>query len=1049
MIKKLIVVFLFFLLAKLSYSQPYYFRHYQVESGLSNNAVICSLQDSKGFMWFGTRDGLNRFDGYTFKVFSHDTQDSFSLGNNFVHSLFEDADGKIWVGTDLGIYIYDPLTEKFAHFKHDRGAAIDNIQADAEGNIWYTALSSLIRYDVKKRQAKNFKKLGTSAIDAIAVSKKGVWIGSSNGDVKLLDPLSGETKGYDVFSSSPIGEAKTITCLLWDEEADRLWIGTSKQGLKMLSYKDGHYRDLIISSDDGQPIYVHDIAKISDEQYWAATELGVFTYSAKDGHITHIKKGESVQWSLSDNATYTICRDTEGGIWIGSWFGGVSYYHKQHTFFEKFSPIKGENSLSGSAVREIKGDNEGNLWIGTENGGLNKMILKSSTFQNFMPLGKPTDLSALNIHGLLVTGDTLWVGTFHQGLNLMKISTGKIFKHYTAGDGINSLKSNFIYTVLRLRSGEVLLATDRGIYKYIFGKDTFTLLEGLPGNIFYTSMYEDKDGTIWAGSWRDGLYYYHPKTGKKGKYSHRDQDQKSISSNRVTYITETSDRQIWVATEEGLCRLDQSTGHFKRYRFYKASQSFLVCTILEDNKQNLWLSTSKGLIKFNPRTSTSRFFGVANGLLSDQFNYNAAYKATDGTLYFGTVKGLIRFNPNHLEEKNYVPPIYFTGFQVYNHELKINEQESPLKKSITFTDTIYLKHNQSTFSIDFAALSYTSPEMTEYAYKMDGLDPDWTYLQTNRKAYFTELPPGNYVFRVTTLNSLSKRVGKESLLFIHIKPPIWASWPAYAFYLMMLIYLIYYLFSSYHQRLREKNRIKLEQLAHRKEEEMYRTKIEFFTQVAHEIRTPLTLIKGPMEKIIKQVEQVPAIEKNLRIMEKNTERLLQLSGQLLDFRKAEAKGFSLNYQRLDMTSFLKEQIERVNPTALELHITVKTNLPKEHLWAYIDIDAVDKIVSNLLNNALKYAASKILVGLFVRDNTFKIEIASDGDLIPHHLRHKIFEPFYRVRGHERSIGTGLGLALARSLAELHGGSLILDAGNKENFNIFVITLPINQEGVES
>ncbi|MEH6308963.1 two-component regulator propeller domain-containing protein [Olivibacter sp. CPCC 100613] len=1045
MIKKLITVFLFCLCVKQLYCQPYYFKHYQVENGLSNNAVICSMQDSKGFMWFGTRDGLNRFDGYTFKVFNHNPQDSLSLGNNFVHSLFEDRIGNIWVGTDLGIYIYDPLTEKFNHFIHHQDAAIAHIQADKKGNIWYTAFSSLVCYNTSSGGIRNFGKLGMSSVDAVSLSQKGVWVGSSNGEIKLLDPASGSTKSFEVFEKKTSIGSRPVTCLLWDDGAERLWIGTAKQGIKLLHPNEGTYQDLLGKSEDQLPIYVHDIKKTDRGQYMVATELGVFIYEDQYKRFVHLKKEDNNQWSISDNAVYTICRDAEGGIWIGSWFGGVSYYHKQHTFFEKFFPQKGENSLIGSAVREITADDYGNLWIGTENGGLNKLSLVNGRFEHFSVEGKRQTLSSSNIHGLLATGDTLWVGTFHQGLNLMRISTGEVFRQYTASEEPFQLGSNFIYTMLRVRSGEVLLATDRGIYQYLFEKDGFQLMRNFPSNIFYTSLFEDQDGTVWAGSWRDGLYYYNPKTGRKGRYSHQPGKVSTLTSNRVTYITETKDRRLWVATEEGLCRLEKLSGEFKRYHFPKSMQSLLVCTVQEDDQENLWISTSKGLIRFNPRTNTSRFFGVANGLLSDQFNYNAAYKARNGMLYFGTVKGLIRFNPRRLQDKSFVPPIYFTGFQVYNKDLAIDQNGSPLKKSITFTDTIILRHNQSTFSIDFAALSYPSPEMTEYVYRMDGLDPGWTYLQANRKAYFTELPPGEYIFRVSTVNSLGTRIGKEAVLAIHILPPFWASKAAYLLYAIFIIILVYYLINSYHLRLREKNRLKLEQLAHKKEEEMYRAKIEFFTQVAHEIRTPLTLIKGPMEKIIKQVNEVPAIRKNLLIMEKNTNRLLELSGQLLDFRKTEEQAFVLMYQRLEVVQFLKDQVERLGPTAMELRIKIKLDVLKEGLWVYVDVEALDKMLSNLLNNALKYAISKIVIRLQKEDRFFRIIIASDGEQIPTHLQEKIFEPFYRVKGNTKSIGSGLGLALARSLAEMHRGSLILDTENNENFNTFVLSLPCNQK----
>ncbi|GAA4801576.1 two-component regulator propeller domain-containing protein [Olivibacter ginsenosidimutans] len=1055
MIRKLTLTCLICFLIKLANSQPYYFKHYQVENGLSNNAVICSLQDSKGFMWFGTRDGLNRFDGYTFKVFRHnilDTADMAGLGHNFIQSLCEDATGRIWAGTDFGIYIYDPLTEGFSAFPYNKNAPIINIRSDTAGNMWYTAdYRTLVRYNLKTKQVHYYDNLGLSSIDALALSPKGIWLGSGTGELKLFDPELEKTIPYDVFNaSSPIRD-KAITSLLWDENHQRLWIGTSKQGIKRFFPKDARYEDLMSTADDGQEIFVRDIKKIGTDQYWFATESGVYIYSDQSRQFIQLKKQDDNRWSLSDNANYSICQDNEGGVWIGSWFGGISYYHEKQRFFEKFFPLNTATSLSGNAVREICEDNDHNLWIGTENGGLNKLAIHDMSIEHFKPDGSRNAISGLNIHGLLVTGDTLWVGTFHQGLNLMRISTGEVFKHYYADEEKNGLKSNFIYTMLRTHSGRILFATDHGIYEYLFDKKKFKLLEEFPEYIFYTCLFEDSEGTIWVGTWRDGLYFYNPSTKKRGVYYYDQQNIHSLPSNRITHIMETSDHQLWAATEEGIGRLDRKNNRFERLNFQHAipGQGVLVLAFLEDDRHNVWISTSRGLILYNLTTGYTRKFTIANGLLSDQFNYNSAYKAKNGMLYFGSVKGLIRFQPDKLQDKVVVPPIYITGFQLYDKDLEINGNGSPLKKSIAFTDSLVLNYNQSSFSIDFAALSYISPDMTEYTYKMEGLEPNWTYLQTNRKAYFTELPPGVYTFKVSSVNSEGKRIGKEATLWIRILPPYWASPLAYTLYFLLLIGIIWLLVRTYHRWVKEKNRIKLVQIAHRKEEEMYRSKIEFFTQVAHEIRTPLTLIKGPMEKIIKQVDEVPKIRKNLLIMEKNTDRLLELSGQLLDFRKTEVKGYKLNYQLTDITKFLRDQIDRIRPTALERKLKIKIDLPKELLFASVDIETLEKIVSNLLNNALKYAAGKIMINLKAQDKIIRIEVASDGDLIPGHLKEKIFESFYRVRGHERYMGTGLGLALARSLTEMHGGTLVLDTQNQENFNTFVLTLPLNQEGFDN
>jgi signal transduction histidine kinase len=407
---------------------------------------------------------------------------------------------------------------------------------------------------------------------------------------------------------------------------------------------------------------------------------------------------------------------------------------------------------------------------------------------------------------------------------------------------------------------------------------------------------------------------------------------------------------------------------------------------------------------------------------------------------------LISFHPDEFVSNNFVSPVYITGFQVYDKELAINKAGSPLQRSITYTNTITLAYNQSSFSIDFAALSYTAPDMTEYAYKMDGLNKDWTWLKTNRKAYFTELSPGTYHFTVKASNSSGIWNSTPASLTIQILPPIWASTWAYLLYGIILITLVMYIVRSYHRRTEEKNRRKLEILEHEKEREIYQAKIEFFTNVAHEIRTPLTLIKGPMEKVMKQIEAVPAIRNNLQIMKRNTDRLLDLTTQLLDFRKTETKGFSLNFVKANMAELLTDAYLRFKPAAEQKKLSFTMEAPTL-FNAYVDIEAFNKILSNLLDNALKYADTRVQIRLVVgseKDSVFMVEVKNDGYLIPYDMKEKIFESFFRIKETGKQSGTGIGLALARSLAELHKGALYLKDPDND-MNVFVLALPVHQE----
>ncbi len=1035
-----------FALVGYAYGQPYYFTHYQVENGLSNNAVLCSVQDDMGFMWFGTKDGLNRFDGYSFKVFHHDPDSPNGLGSSFIRALFVDKHGHIWVGTDQGIFLFDPKSETFTLFHQTIVNEILDIQGDEAGNVWFIDNLTLYQYTVDDDRLTQITHLAQVEISSFCITAMGaVWMGTPQGHLMRHHPVHGIDTTYSVFSHSP----KTISQWIekiYDSGNGDLFIGTAKQGVKVFDTRTGTYRDLLTHDDSGMDIFVRDIMENEPGEYWFATELGIFIYHQGTGEYTNLRKQRGNPWAISDNAIYTLCKDKEHSIWAGTYFGGVSQYAQRNIFFEKFFPQGGVNTISGNAVREICADHLGNLWIGTEDEGLNKMEIATGRITNYQPTGTPQSLAHSNIHGLLVTGDTLWVGTFEHGLDLLDIPTGKVIRHYDVEDRAGALQNNFIFNIYQTASGRILLASGRGLYEYQPANKGFYLVPGFPDYIFYTTLFEDSKGTIWAGTWRDGLYYSHPESGETGSFSHDFHEPASIGSNRINRIVEDRSGQLWVATEGGLCKFNAGERNFRRYGTAQGFPSNLVLAMLEDADGMLWVTTSKGLVRFDSATGDIKVFTKANGLLSDQFNYNSAYKAPDGTLYFGSVKGLVRFNPADYHENGYQPPVYITGLQVHNSELEINKNKSPLSQSITFTTAIQLQHHQSSFSIDFAALSFTSPEMTEYAYKMEGLDKQWTHIRTNRKAYFTKLPPGDYVFRVNVADSKGAMKGRETRLHITILPPFWASIPAYILYVMLILVAIWYAVSSYHRRIREKNRRKLEMIRHRKEEELYRAKIDFFTNVTHEIRTPLTLIKAPLEKVVKKTRDLPVVQQHLQTMERNTERLLELTNQLLDFRKTEVQGYQLRFTPVDIGELLRENAQGFKLMAAQKKIRLKLTLPTSPCIATVDREAVTQIISNLLTNALKYADQCIEMMLqkqLPADSSFTILVKNDGYLIPMEMRERIFETFVRLKATNNQQGSGLGLALARSLALLHNGNLRL-ATPEQEMNVFVLTLPLEQ-----
>jgi ligand-binding sensor domain-containing protein/signal transduction histidine kinase/DNA-binding response OmpR family regulator len=1027
--------------------QSYYFRHYQVEDGLSHNTVTSILQDKEGILWLGTKDGLNRFDGYTYKVFRSDSEDPHSIGSNFIQSLYE-YNGQLWVGTSKGLYKYNSKTENFSLINDTANNNIKDILQDNNGNIWFIADFTPARYNVSTQNIQYYDIQEYFSATSICNDADGnIWFSAISGTINKYDSINDAFTSYDVFEHSEESSSKWVE-RIYPAGKRSILVGTQSQGIKLFDLNTLTYQDILTKDEHNAEIFVRDFLKSSNEEYWVATESGIYIYNMSTGAFINLRKNYNNPYSISDNAVYALCSDKEGGIWAGTYFGGVNYYPKQYTSFDKFFPVSNENSISGNAVREITQDKYGNFWIGTEDAGLNRYDPETGVFTHFKPNGSDTSLSYHNIHGLLATGEELWIGTFEHGLDVMDIKTGRVLRHYSAGAHPKSLKSNFIHSIHETRSGKILIGTSLGLYHYNRESDNFSAIPEFPTNYHYTFMLDDYQGGIWAGTLRDGLYYFDPKTNKKEYFKHEPGNNKSISNNYITSIFEDSKKNLWITTEDGLCKYNPDENNFNRYNTKNGFPSNVIYSILEDDKKNLWISTSKGLVRFNPVTEDIKVFTKAHGLLSDQLNYNSAYKDSEGRMYFGSVKGLISFNPSGFIKNTFIPPIHITGFQVHNKELLVNKKGSPLNQSITYTDKLTLNHNQSSFSIDFAALSYTAPHMAEYAYKMEGIDKEWTYLKTNRKVYFTELAPGSYTFKVKASNSSGLWNEEATQLKIEILPPFWASSWAYLLYIMFGLLMVYYGVRSYHRHTQKKNRRKIKLLENEKEKEIYQAKIEFFTNVAHEIRTPLTLIKGPLEKIINTPISIPTVTDNLKIMEKNTQRLLDLTNQLLDFRKTEINGFSLTFVKANICELLEEVNSRFKPVAEQKNISFTLDLTQQPLYAHVDPEAFTKIFSNLLNNAVKYAKSKVIVSLkpfnLKEDKTFTIMVKNDGPFIPLEMKERIFEPFFRLEENKEQTGTGIGLPLARSLTELHSGILALNTDERD-MNSFSLTLPIHQK----
>lgn len=1031
--KKGTLVFFLFLTTTI-FSQEYYFKHYKVEDGLSNNSVLASIQDSDGFLWFGTKDGLNRFDGYRFKTFRSGSNPKTSLGINYIQSLHE-FKNYIWVGTDKGLYSYDKKLEKFTFLNDAINNRINDIDNDLKGNLWFISVGTLVKYNVTTKETTLFNGKNSFYVTSITCDSKGIIWASS------FDALYRYSEATQSFDKIDVQLPKNLFSInvIYSLDDNSILMGTRDHGVFKYDIASGKTLPFINGAE--KPIFVRQFKKSNKNELWIASESGVLIYNLKDQTIKSLHKNTSDPYAISDNAAYSITIDKENGVWIGTYFGGVNYHQKQYDQFKKYFPRKSENAIVGSAVREIHKDNQDNLWIGTEDAGINKFNLRTKKFVNFQPNGTKSGLSFYNIHAVLPRGNKVWLGTFEHGLDVLDGNTGNVIKHYDHTS--SNLKSDFIFTFYQTPQNEFYVVTSFGIYLYDDVNDSFEICNAFSQTIHYTSMLKDRNGNLWAGSYRDGLFYYNSKTKEKVVYKHDFKNEGSISNDFITSIFQDNQNNLWIATENGLNLFDIKKQEFKKYTTKDSFPSNVIYSILQDENQDLWITTSKGLVKFNSKTKAVKTFTTANGLLSDQFNYNSAFKDTNGDMYFGNLNGMISFNSKNFKTNNYNPPIFITGLQINNKDVVVNEENSPLDESISYIKKITLKNSQSNFNIDFSSLSYTAPELTEYWYKLDGINDDWVYLNKNNKVFFTELAAGDYKFRVKSL-STNGIWSKEAVIGIQILPPFWASSYAIVFYILIIAGCIYMLLLRYHNMNIKAHNQKIAHLNNEKEKEIYQAKIEFFTNVAHEIRTPLTLIKSPLESLLKRTYESPEIPQNLLLMEKNTSRLLNLVNELLDFRKTEMEGLKLTFVETNISLLVRNLKSEFNPLIEEKNIHLELELGEKNIYAFVDEEAIRKILSNLISNAIKYAKKEIIITLFRDENSLEFIVKNDGNLIPKGLKSKIFEPFFRILGSETQTGTGIGLSLAHSLTELHNGTLKLKFLD-DSMNTFVLQLPLRQE----
>jgi signal transduction histidine kinase/ligand-binding sensor domain-containing protein/DNA-binding response OmpR family regulator len=993
------------------------------------------VQDAQGFMWFGSRDGLNRFNGYSFRIFRNDSDLPHSIGNNMINSLLVDQRGNLWIGTNKGLYRYNSEREDFTLIPFSEDLRIGTVIERQTGDLWIVSQGKLLNYNVQLDHANMYTLPDNSLVTHVCITSLGqIWVTGQNGFLYELIESTGTLSGYDLFAHSPDITSRNITRIYPLATSDKIFIGTYNYGVKLFDINTGDYTDCFRYDVNQVEITVQDFLQVDEHTLWIATESGLYVYDLQQNKYTDIKRRPYDPYSLTTNSIYRLYKDREQGIWLCTYAGGINYYSTYQPF-TKYYTYPGENVMQGDLVHDICTDQYGNLWIATEDAGVNKYEPGTGKYSHFSPQPGGKGISHVNIHGMIADEDKLWIGNILGTIDVMDIRNGRIINRYRLGGSSSASLALSVVNMKKMKNGSILAATSLGLFIYNKTNDNFEFIPQYP-SLRIQSILEDHEGVVWVGTVNYGLYYYNPLTGESGKLEH--DTIINPGSNTINDIYEDHKHNLWLATLDGLKKYDRQSRTVKRYTLKNGMPGNVSYRILPDENGNLWISTTNGLVCMDPETEKITIYRQEHGLISNQFNYNSGWRDKKGRLYFGMVRGMISFDPQEIKPVIDKTKAVITGMTAYG----INGQSEYLFTSDT---PVKLSHEHATVSINFSAMSYLAPGLIQYTYCMEGFDRKWMQPSELHYAYYTRLPPGNYTFKVKTTNVSGLWNDNPAIVRIQVLPPWWLSDAAKIGYLILLAACGYLLSRFLMSQNKKKITQSIKRLEQEKETELYQAKISFFINIAHEIRTPLTLIKSPLDKVMKNQDIPKDARPYLSVVNKNTDRLLALINQLLDFRKTEIDGYSLNFMKTDIELLLSDICDRFRNTAEEDGLSIELKIETNRKYAYVDKEACTKIISNLLTNAIKHGRNFILIKLFYseEEDMFQIEITNDGEQIPAKIKEKIFEPFFRGEDALHKQGTGLGLPLARSLAEMHRGSLSLINSADVN-TTFRLCLPVNQ-----
>lgn len=987
-----------------------------VENGLSNNVVNSLYLDRFGFMWMGTYDGLNRYDGYDFKIFRNKWGSDHSLIFNHITALSGDAKDRVWIGTQKGISYFDYADLKFHPVFYKQSdqlvkitSAINSIAVGKSGLVFLaTEEEGLYIFKDKTSPAGRLTFNGklSYTVKALCGDKAGfIWLFIKDAGLFKYDEQTGKIVPVNVAIAN-------VTSIINGDDYN-LWIGTEK-GLFCYDKKRSELNRVSfkLSSEN-----ITGVSLDKEKKLWISTDGGgVTVYDTQNHQVSYLIAGKGKGF-LSSNSVGAVFEDKEARKWIATFRGGVNIIDNKDRQFKSINkdPYK-ENTLVNNFVLSFCEDGAQNIWVGTDGGGLSVWNPKLNMYTNYVRnTAVPNSLKSDFVTSILKDyKNTIWVASFCGGIDRFDSRT-KTFKHYVCYDTLNKADEVNLWKLYEDRQHHIWAGTTKGgsLYRFNREKDKFELFDRRLKNIH--TIYQDTKGDLWAGNYTSLI-----------KVDLLTKKHLFIPVNfAIRSIHEDVNKNMWIGTEGGgLLLYNRNTQKFTRYIEADGLPSNSVLNILEDDKGNLWCSTYNGLSKFHIKSGKFKNYYATDGLQSNQFNYNAALKLSNGQLLFGGINGFNKFFPDSIKVNKRIPKIVITNFRINNIPI---DEDPKYQEHASFVNisNISIPFNAAVISVGFAAIEFSFQDQIRYAYYLEGWDTDWNYVDKLNTAYYSRLTEGSYKLHIKSTDTEGIWSNNEKVIAITILPPWYRTWWAYSFYLLMLS-SIYYVFWSYRRKQSDlKHQVEIANLKMEREKELNEKKLNFFTNISHELRTPLTLIVNPIKDMLSIKE--PGAERNdLNVVYRNSRRLLSLVDQLLIFRKTESETEPLKVVAFNFYGFAKEIFMCFSYLAKNNNIDYRFNCDDENLTIYADRDKLELILFNLLSNALKFTPKGGTVALQITSSPelTSIQVSDSGPGIPDNVGEKLFDKFYKVMNNTSlKIGFGIGLYLVKNFVEQHKGKI--------------------------